>query len=64
MPNINEFIGPSPKQEDFSNLEKLIGAKPCSKCDLDSTEYYWDPLNFIMTWECSAGHPNYFKVNS
>lgn len=64
MPNINEFIGPKPEQEDINNLEKLIGSKPCSKCDLDSAEYYWDPLNFIMTWKCRAGHSNSFKVNS
>lgn len=63
MPNINEFIGPKPTVDSMSNLEKLIGQKPCSKCDLDVTEYYWDPANFIMTWTCNAGHLNTVKVN-
>ena len=50
MPNINEFIGPKPTKETISNLEKVIGVKPCAKCELDVNEYYWDPVEFIMTW--------------
>lgn len=64
MPNINEFIGPKPTEEAVSNLEKLIGSKPCAKCDLDVEEYYWDPSEFIMTWTCNNGHLNTTKVNS
>ncbi len=64
MPNINEFIGAKPTDDQNSNLEKIIGSKPCSKCDLDSSEYFWDPFNFIMTWTCSNGHHNSVKVNS
>lgn len=64
MPNINEFIGPRPTQEQVNNLEKVIGSKPCSKCDLDSKEYFWDSSNFIMSWTCDNGHSNSFKVNS
>lgn len=63
MPSINEFIGPKPTQEQVSGLEKIIGSKPCAKCELDSTEYFWDPNNFIMTWTCIGGHNNSLKVN-
>lgn len=64
MPNLKDFIGPKPTKDNFSNLEKIIGFKPCSKCDHNSEEYYWDPVNFIMTWTCSSGHLNTVKVNS
>lgn len=64
MPNLNEFIGPKPTQSQITNLEKVIGNKPCSKCELDVIEYYWDPINFVMTWTCDAGHLNNVKVNS
>ena len=63
MPNINEFIGPKPTQEQLSNLEKVIGTKPCAKCDLDSNFYYWDSVNFIMTWQCPDGHDNTIRIN-
>jgi hypothetical protein len=63
VPNINEFIGPKPTKETISNLEKVIGTKPCAKCELDVNEYYWDPVEFIMTWTCNAGHLNNVKVN-
>jgi len=64
MPNIKDFIGPKPEKEDINNLEKIIGLKPCSKCELDSNEYYWDPINFLITWTCKNGHLNTIKVNS
>lgn len=64
MPDLNEFIGPKPTQKSISNLEKIVGSKPCFKCDLDANEYYWNPVDFIMTWTCSAGHINNVKVNS
>jgi hypothetical protein len=63
MPNINEFIGPKPTKENINNLEKVIGSKPCSKCELDVTEYFWDPIKFIMTWTCDNGHENNVSVN-
>ena len=63
MPNINEFVGPKPPEEHKSNLEKLIGNKPCSKCDKDIGEYFWDPINFIVSWTCPDGHPNSYKVS-
>ena len=64
MPNINEFIGPKPTAENILNLEKVIGNKPCSKCEMDSEEYFWDKVNFIMSWTCPNGHHNSIKVNS
>lgn len=63
MPDINEFIGPKPTQENISNLEKVVGSKPCFKCELDVKEYYWDPIKFIMTWTCGNGHENNVSVN-
>jgi hypothetical protein len=64
MPNLKDFIGPKPEKNDINNLEKIIGSKPCSKCELNSKEYYWDPINFVMTWTCMNGHHNTVKVNS
>lgn len=63
MPNLNDFIGPMPSKDNIDSLEKIIGSKPCSKCDDDSSEYYWDPINFVMTWDCKSGHHNFVKVN-
>lgn len=63
MPNLNEFIGPKPTQENINNLEKIIGSKPCAKCELNSEEYFWDPSQFIMSWRCPSGHLNTVKVN-
>lgn len=63
MPNINEFIGPKPTEKAISSLEKMVGNKPCAKCDLNVDEYYWDPFEFTMTWTCNSGHHNTVKVN-
>lgn len=63
MPDLNDFIGPKPTLKNISNLETVIGNKPCAKCDLDVEKYYWDPVQFIMTWECDDGHINTVKVN-
>lgn len=63
MPNINEFIGPSPEKVFKTELEKIGGAKPCSRCEGDSTETFWDPMQLIMSWTCVNGHTNTFKVN-
>jgi hypothetical protein len=64
MPNINEFIGPKPQEVTKEGLEKIIGNKPCSKCDKNSNEYFWDPANFVISWTCPDNHNNYVKVNS
>ena len=47
----------------ISNLELIAGSKPCSKCDKDSGEAYWDPSTFTMSWTCPDGHSNTFMVN-
>jgi len=63
MPNINEFIGPVPSDDIKNNLEKVIGRKPCFKCELDSEEYFWDPSKYTMTWTCKNNHVNTVAVN-
>ena len=63
MPNINEFIGPKPTQESLNHLERVIGNKPCFKCELNVQEYFWDPTKFVMTWTCDNGHENIISVN-
>ena len=40
-------------KKNILNLEKVIGNKPCFRCDLDVNEYFWDPVQFIMTWKCA-----------
>lgn len=61
MPNINDFF----KKEKLSNseLEKFKGMKPCNKCNKDADFYYWDPIEFIISWTCPDGHNNQYKVN-
>jgi len=63
MPNLNEFLGPKPTVEQVSNLEKIVGDKPCSKCDKDAGEAYFDPATFTMSWTCPDGHQNTFRVS-
>jgi hypothetical protein len=63
MPNLNEFFGPKPTVEQVSNLEKIVGDKPCSKCDKDAGEAYFDPATFTMSWTCPDGHQNTFRVS-
>ena len=63
MPNLDEFIGPKPEKIHKKELEKIGGAKPCAKCSADSIDTFWDPTTLIMSWTCTNGHPNTFKVN-
>jgi len=63
MPNINEFIGAKPTDDQNRSLEKIIGSKPCFKCDLNVNEYFWDPSKYTMTWICENGHSNSVSVN-
>lgn len=63
MPSLNEFLGPKPTVEQVSNLEKIVGDKPCSKCDRDAGEAYFDPATFTMSWTCPDGHQNTFRVS-
>lgn len=62
MPNLNEFFN---KKEVVykAELEKIDGMKPCSKCDKDSQEAFWDASTLTMTWTCPDGHKNEYKVN-
>ena len=61
MPNINEFLN-KPEKIFTSELEKIGGSKPCSKCDKDSEEYFWDAVTTTISWECPDGHKNSFTV--
>jgi hypothetical protein len=61
MPNINEFLG-KPEKLFKPELEKMGGTKPCSKCDKDVDEFFWDASNMTMLWECPDGHKNSVQV--
>ena len=61
MPNINEFLD-KPEKIFTTELEKIGGVKPCSKCDKDSEEYFWDAVNMTISWECPDGHKNSYVV--
>jgi hypothetical protein len=61
MPNLNEFIN-KPQAVSKKNLEAIHGVKPCSKCDLNAEEAFWDPESMTLSWECPDGHPNEVKV--
>ena len=62
MPNINEFFH-TPQILHKQELEKIYGIKPCSKCDKNAEEAFWDPATLILAWECPEGHANQVKVN-
>jgi hypothetical protein len=61
MPNLNEFIN-KPEVIKNKNLEVIDGLKPCSKCEKDSIESFWDPESLTLKWECPDGHVNEVKV--
>jgi hypothetical protein len=61
MPNINEFLN-EPEKIFAPELEKMGGVKPCSKCDKNAEEYFWDAVNMIILWECPDGHKNSYSV--
>lgn len=62
MPDLNEFLGKK-SEPIHSTLEKLDGIRPCSKCEEDVDGGLWDPENLIMTWKCSKGHQNEYRIN-
>jgi hypothetical protein len=62
MPNINEFFN-KPEIIHKNELEKISGIKPCSKCEGNAEEAFWDPSSMILSWECPEGHANQVKVN-
>jgi hypothetical protein len=57
MPNLNEFIN-KPEVVKKKNLEVIDGLKPCSKCEKDATESFWDVDSMTLEWECPDGHSN------
>ena len=61
MPNINEFLN-KPEKVFKNELERMGGTKPCSKCEKDSEEYFWDEVTTTISWECPDGHKNSFTV--
>lgn len=61
MPNLNEFIN-KPQQAAEQNLESIHGSKPCSKCDKDADESFWDSETMTLSWKCPDGHANEVKV--
>ena len=62
MPSLNEFF--NKEKLSAPELEKFDGIKPCSKCNKDSDAYYWNPIEFVISWTCPDGHENLFKINS
>jgi hypothetical protein len=64
MPNINEFINKKNAEVLHApELERVDGIKPCSKCESNAEYAMWDPRDMILSWKCSDGHDNQFKVN-
>lgn len=63
MPNLNEFLSNKNDKDTNSKFEKLLGVKPCSKCDIDVDEILWDSENLIMKWTCSSGHETVHIIN-
>ena len=63
MPNLNEFIGPKPEKILKAEMERIMGTKPCSKCESDVEEAFWDPMHLVMSWTCPNGHANTLKVS-
>jgi hypothetical protein len=61
VPDLNEFI--SSEKIHAPELERFGGKKPCSKCDKDAEEYFWDAVSLTMSWECPDGHKNSFRIN-
>jgi hypothetical protein len=65
MPNLNEFFTGKNQQLETKGyqLEQLGGVRPCAQCKEDVSGALWDPIEYLMTWKCSSGHQNSFKVN-
>ena len=61
MPNLNEFLN-KPERIFTSELERIGGVKPCSKCEKDSQEYFWDAVSMTISWDCPDGHKNSYVV--
>ena len=62
MPDLNEFFY-KPEKILKAEMEKINGIKPCSHCNKDAEEAFWDAVTRTLSWECPDGHKNEFKVN-
>jgi hypothetical protein len=62
MPDLNEFLNPKVEIKDY-NLERIEGLRPCNKCDEDVSGALWDPIELIMSWDCSKGHKTTHRIN-
>jgi hypothetical protein len=62
MPNIDEFFKKESDVKIPVNAQKIEGQKPCSKCDKDTTEAWWDPDQMLLFWTCPDGHRNEHRV--
>lgn len=62
MPDLNEFLSSKTEDKPYE-LEKLNGIRACSTCDEDVAGALWDPIDLVMSWECSKLHKTVYKVN-
>ena len=62
MPNLNEFLKKEEKKEINSSFETVEGSKPCSKCDKNAEESFWNQDSMTLYWECPDGHKNEIRV--
>lgn len=62
MPKLDEFFN-KPEIMHKEGLEKISGLKPCSKCNKDAEEAFWDPNALTMSWKCPDGHDNQYRIN-
>ena len=62
MPNLNEFFH-RPEILKKDQLETIHGIKPCSKCDSNAEEAFWDPNTLTLAWQCPNGHHNQYRIN-
>ena len=60
MPNLIDFFSENSNNDE--GIQKMSGQKPCSKCELDVSEYFWDEIKLIMKWTCENGHETIHKV--
>lgn len=63
MPDINEFFKKEQKVVIPVNAQRVDGNKPCSQCDADTNEAWWDPDQMTLFWTCPDGHRNEHRIN-
>lgn len=59
LPNLIDFFSEDSSKDRYI---KMLGQKPCQKCDLNVEEYFWDEDNRTMLWTCQEGHETKFRV--